>query len=192
MTLTDTQLILLSAASQRDDLLFARPSTMNARAADAAIAAIVRRGLAEEVVTVGDQPNWHLDKGRGPIGYRISVRGLAALGLPTDDHSVAVEPRPDDEHPPVERHPGKRHAGSRSGTKPALVLALVGRPDGASIDDLTRATGWLPHSVRAAISGLRKGGTRINRAVDDRGTVYRLDASCRLAASATTDVEASR
>jgi hypothetical protein len=191
MTLTDTQLILLSAASQRDDLLFARPSTINARAADAAIAAVVRRGLAAEVTTVRDQPHWHLDEGRGPIGYRISGRGLAALGLPADDDGSAVDPGPDDglrptKRHPGQRHPGQRHPGSRSGTKPDLILALLARPEGATIDDLIQVTGWLPHSVPAAISGLRRGGAGIIRTPDDRGTVYRLDAS------STIDREASR
>jgi hypothetical protein len=197
MTLTDTQLILLSAASQRDDLLFARPATMNPRAADAAMVAVVRRGLAEEVATVRDQPHWHVDRSLGPIGYRVSARGLAALGLPLDDDSPAVEPRPEDEHRSTQRHggnrhPGNRHPGSQPGTKPAVILARVARPEGATIDDLTKATGWMPHSVRAAISGLRKGGLRISRTVDDRGTVYRLDASFRLDALVPTDVEAGR
>jgi hypothetical protein len=187
MTLTDTQLILLSAASQRDDLLLARPATMNPRAADAAMVAVVRRGLAEEVATVRDQPHWHLDEGRGPIGYRISASGLAALGLLPDDGSAALEPHPDDEPRPTELI-----ASPRSGTKPALILARIARPAGATIDDLTRATGWLPHSVRAAISALRKGGTGIIRTLDDCGTVYRLDASDRLNASATTEAEAGR
>ena len=175
MKLTDTQLVLLSAASQREDELFVRPSSMNATAANAAVAALHRKGLAEEVATARDQPHWHIDESRGPIGYRITATGLAALGLGPDDGGGTVnrpEPESDDE-----RQPSVRSTTTRSGTKPALVLALVGRDDGATIGDLTGATGWLPHSVRAAISGLRKGGVRIGRSTDERGTVYRLEAS---------------
>lgn len=37
------------------------------------------------------------------------------------------------------------------------IVALMRRPKGASIDDLTKATAWQAHSVRGAISGtLRK------------------------------------
>lgn len=37
-------------------------------------------------------------------------------------------------------------------------MDLLSREGGATLDDLTRATGWLPHTVRAALSGLRKKG----------------------------------
>jgi hypothetical protein len=36
------------------------------------------------------------------------------------------------------------------------VLAALGRGAGASIEELTFATGWLPHTARAALAGLRK------------------------------------
>ena len=60
-------------------------------------------------------------------------------------------------------------------TKKAIVAALLGRPDGASLDELTTATGWQPHSVRAALTGLRKTGQEVARRQDDTGTTrYRL------------------
>ncbi len=43
-------------------------------------------------------------------------------------------------------------------TKQALLLDLVGREGGASLEELASVTGWLPHTVRAAITGLRKRG----------------------------------
>ena len=43
-------------------------------------------------------------------------------------------------------------------TKQALLLELIGREGGATLEQLTSATGWLPHTVRAAITGLRKRG----------------------------------
>jgi hypothetical protein len=54
------------------------------------------------------------------------------------------------------------------------VIALLTRPDGASIEELTAATGWLAHTSRAALTGLRKRGISIER--DKRGdgtTIYR-------------------
>lgn len=62
-------------------------------------------------------------------------------------------------------------------TKIAKVQALLERPNGASLDDLCKATGWQPHSARAALSGLRKAGHALERAPGDGKTgtsIYRI------------------
>jgi hypothetical protein len=43
-------------------------------------------------------------------------------------------------------------------SKSAQVLQLLGRPEGATIDQLVAATGWLSHTTRAALTGFRKKG----------------------------------
>ena len=53
-------------------------------------------------------------------------------------------------------------------TKADTILDLVQRPTGASISELTKATGWQPHSVRAALTGLRKKGREVVRTKDDQ------------------------
>jgi hypothetical protein len=63
-------------------------------------------------------------------------------------------------------------------SKKAAILALLLQPDGAAISDLTEATGWQVHSVRAALTGLRKEGKDLVRSKDAAGlTHYRLAAS---------------
>ncbi len=54
-------------------------------------------------------------------------------------------------------------------TKADTILDLLQRPTGASISELTKATGWQPHSVRAALTGLRKKGREVVRTKDDQG-----------------------
>ncbi len=60
----------------------------------------------------------------------------------------------------------------RAESKTALVIALLQRPDGATLDELIATTGWLPHSTRAALTGLRKKGHAIQRNVIDGASRY--------------------
>ncbi len=64
-------------------------------------------------------------------------------------------------------------AGARP-TKQAAILGLLRRAEGASISDLTSATGWQAHSVRAALTGLRKRGYDIERSVESGASRYRI------------------
>jgi hypothetical protein len=69
-------------------------------------------------------------------------------------------------------------AATKPKTKQAIIRGLVERPDGASIAELTRATKWQAHSVRAALTGLRKAGAEVARTKDDGGTTrYRIEAT---------------
>ena len=59
----------------------------------------------------------------------------------------------------AERRPKSQKAakqakpGAREGSKAAKVLGLLRRPDGASLKELMKATGWLAHSVCGYLSG---------------------------------------
>lgn len=77
----------------------------------------------------------------------------------------------------------------RRPSKQDQIIALLSRDEGATIEVLMAATGWLPHTVRAVLSGLRKKGHRIDRQKDgDAGSVYRiLPDSTDAAAPAASD-----
>ena len=64
----------------------------------------------------------------------------------------------------------------RAGSKQALLVGMLSAAQGATIEALIEATGWLPHTTRAVLTGLRKRGYAIERArADDRGpSVYRI------------------
>ena len=68
-------------------------------------------------------------------------------------------------------------SAARPGTKQALLIDLLQRKKGATIDDAVKATGWQPHSVRGAISGTLKkklGLTVTSALIGSRGRVYRI------------------
>jgi len=48
-------------------------------------------------------------------------------------------------------------------TKITTVLTLLRRDDGATLEEMIAATGWLPHTTRAVLTGLRKKGHLIER-----------------------------
>jgi Protein of unknown function (DUF3489) len=56
----------------------------------------------------------------------------------------------------------------RKGSKTALLLRLLRRPDGASLGELTKATGWQPHSVRGFLSGTVKAKMRLKITATER------------------------
>jgi len=57
-------------------------------------------------------------------------------------------------------------------SKTGKVLALLKRAEGATLDELVAATGWLPHTTRAALTGLRKKGHAIQRTKVDGVSRY--------------------
>ena len=60
-------------------------------------------------------------------------------------------------------------------SKKSTILALLHQSKGAAISELTAATGWQAHSVRAVLTGFRKEGKELCRAKDDAGiTRYRV------------------
>lgn len=62
-------------------------------------------------------------------------------------------------------------------TKAAILRKLLTRKAGADLDTLQAATGWQAHSVRAALSGLRKAGLTIDRTAPTKPgdtAVYRI------------------
>jgi hypothetical protein len=61
-------------------------------------------------------------------------------------------------------------------SKQAEVIALLRRPEGATVDEVRAATGWQPHTVRGVFSGAlkKKLGLAVVTAREERGRVYRI------------------
>ena len=75
----------------------------------------------------------------------------------------------DDSDGPMRRAP-------RPGSKLDRITTILSSAQGATIDELTTETGWLPHTARAALTGLRKRGftVQLDRAERAPGSVYRI------------------
>ncbi|QYU70542.1 DUF3489 domain-containing protein [Leptolyngbya sp. 15MV] len=54
------------------------------------------------------------------------------------------------------------------------VIALLERTGGATLVEMVEATGWLPHTTRAALTGLKKKGYTITKDKRDDVTCYRI------------------
>jgi site-specific DNA recombinase len=80
--LTDTQLIILSAAAQRDDRGVELPANLKGGAALKVVDKLIRAGLLEEVRVRGSLREWRRDNDNGPLALRITKQGL-------DGHDVS-------------------------------------------------------------------------------------------------------
>src|SRR4051794_35816407 len=91
--LNDTQLVILSSASQREDGLASAPDGVKGAAAKAPITKLLGLGFLKEVRVKRDQPAWRTDEHEKPIGLKITNAGLAAIGV-EDDGAGAGEEAP--------------------------------------------------------------------------------------------------
>ena len=159
--LNDTQTILLSTASQRDSgSLYPLPGSVSATRVAKAIAALIEHGFAVERET---DVAAHVSRTDGDVRYGIYVTpvGLAAIGVSDDgDAGKASDPSPPTLSAPVRQ------------TKISAVLALLSRDGGATLAELVAETGWLPHTTRAALTGLRKKGHDIERGKRGEDSCY--------------------
>jgi hypothetical protein len=168
--LSDTQAVILSAASQRDDgAVLPLPETLKIKggAVDKVLGSLKTKGLIDhQGAPRGDD--------RPPL--RITPAGLEAIGVETkedasegataaDTGATAAEadgavPRAKRKAKAKAAKPGKAAPAAkptpRAGTKQALMIDLLKRPKGATVEQIAAATGWQHHTIRGAISGALK------------------------------------
>ncbi len=160
--LNDLQSIILSVASQRKSgSLLPLPERYagGGTRVSKALATLVTLAFAEERET-NDAASIHRMDGDIGYGLCITAPGLAAIGV--SDEGETGEPA----HVDV--------AAAPRTSKIAAVTALLGRAEGANLDELVAATSWLPHTMRAALTGLRKKGHSIERRSIDGKSHYRI------------------
>lgn len=70
-------------------------------------------------------------------------------------------------------------SASRAGTKQAQLVAMLQKPDGATVEEIAKKLNWQPHSVRGAFVGVIKTRLKLkldSEKVEGRGRVYRIAA----------------
>jgi Protein of unknown function (DUF3489) len=175
--LTDRQLVALSKAAQRDDRALAAPQTLTGKALSAFANSLPRRGLAAEVRVRCGQPVWRRNEAAGQnLTMVMTDRGLAALGIDTAGDRVATTMSARGREAWEESSVNSPIRGAnqpRPASKQTRLIAMLSSADGCSIDEAAVAFGWLPHTTRAVLTGLRRKGHRIERVRCEAGAPSR-------------------
>jgi len=173
--LSDTQSVILSAASQRTDrFALPLPKSLKGGAAHKVVSALVAKGLLKEVKANRklNDPVWReTDDGR-LVTLVITDAGLAAIGIEPDD---AKKPVP--ETAAAEEPAASKERKPREGTKQQMMIDLMRRPKGATIGEIAEATAWQQHTIRGAMAGALKkklGLTITSEKDESRGRVYKI------------------
>ena len=177
--LTDAQLVMMSAAAERKNRCLSAPATIKGAALSKVGVKLAKLGLAREIGAKAGAPIWRRDGAGQGYALKLTAAGLKAIAIDAGSQDT-IEPS-EAAQPEAKNVAGPNEGGHsarvvpRDGSKLALVIEHLQRADGATIADLTQATGWLPHTTRAALTGLRKRGYAVIRERIGAGdSVYRI------------------
>jgi hypothetical protein len=170
--LSDAQLVILSAAAQRPDgSLLPLPESLAAKDATlnrVMVEILCKRKFAEERRTINGAPEWRRDEDGRPLGLFITKSGLLALGIEDakkEKQSQAASSMPRQRKMGAAKPRGKARKASPGGSKRRqtssqskqdVVIQMLRRKSGVTVEDIVAMTGWQAHSVRGFFSGLVK------------------------------------
>ncbi len=173
--LTETQTIILSAGAQRpENIALPLPKGLAGAAAKMAVNRMVALGWLQEVDANlrRNEPLWRETGDGHGTTLVVTDAGLLAIGIEPVVVKAVVA---------IREHGAKAAASKpptqRTGTKQAQIIALLERPEGATIAEIVAATSWQAHSDKGLISGVQKKKLSLVVGVikeDGRGAVYRI------------------
>ncbi len=192
---TDSQLVILSAAARREDgavLPLPKSLKLQGGAATRVLKSLIKKGLLAEKPAARDAAAWRTGEDGRRRTLVITEAGLQAIGVDADEktskRAAAIKRSSEKRGRRAERKPTAAKAkprkpppAVRQGTKQALLIDLLKRKRGATIAEARDTTGWQSHSLRAAITGLRKQGFLIERSKNGGVSHYRIVAQRKAA-----------
>jgi hypothetical protein len=178
--LTDAQLVMMSAAAQREDHCLIASNTMKGAVLTKVGEKLVGLGLVREVRATAKMPVWRRDDAAS-FALKLTAAGLKAIAVDDDEATATRDAPPPQPDPDANKALGpgatreRAKSTPRADSKLARVIDQLKRSDGATIAHLIEVTGWLPHTTRAALTGLRKRGFAVVRQrIDGGDSVYRI------------------
>ena len=165
--LSDLHYVLLAVAAKRSSGSVLPPSTsigVTRAGLTRAINALIKRGLAQEADAADETSIWR-SEGKRKVAAVITDAGRAAV--------ADADGKKPEEVPPAAL-PEDSMGEAKPQTKQALLIELLQRDEGATLAQLVEATSWLPHTTRAALTGLRKKGHAITATKVDGASLYRI------------------
>jgi len=153
--LTDTQTVILSRAATRPDALaMPLPEGLHGAAAMMSVTKMIEHGWLEEVdadIRKGE-PLWRETGAGHGTTLMATDAGLLGIGIDPVVVKTTAAIRTHAAQPPAPKRPTPR-----TGTKQAMLIEMLQRPEGATMEQIIGATGWQAHTARGTMSGaLRK------------------------------------
>lgn len=173
--LNDTQLMILSAASQRRDFsVYPLPKSVKNGDGPKHLKKLLSLQMLEEAEAVGDAPVWRVHEDGYNVTLILADEGFRALGVEREAVKAEKQKQPAKKTSPAPKSavPTARRADS----KQAVLIALLQRSKGTTIDEMAEATGWQRHSVHGVMSGTlkKKLGLTISSDSGTQGRIYRI------------------
>jgi hypothetical protein len=176
MQLSDTQLLILSSASQRTDHTAVLPATLKGSAAKKVVDQLLKENLLQELHAKDDMPVWRRGENNRPYSLRITKAGLGAIKVedvaeaPDDNAATGSNAVAAAAASGQAKSSERRSLAKRSGTKKTAavsakaikpstnrvkpeskqdkIVTLLQRPKGATLDALVKQRGFLAGTVR--------------------------------------------